>query len=275
MLQSSSIRIGNQTSSHVPARVPLEFAVKHRFTAFEWFSDRGHAGFCEVDSNTQERVQFRQIAIDHNLAYSVHAPFSANPMTTEGTAAIRRSIDFASDVGARVVIFHLFGEFPAEGYVDGVIAILNQTRDMNIVLTLENTPTTSPDHVNAVFSVLASRPETSGRVGMCLDSGHANLHEGTRNDYLRYVDRLGDHVPILHWHAHENWGDRDSHLTLFTGPAGRDATGLRVLIERLLRRGFSGAIILEQWPSPPELLVEAEEGLRRLLAASPSFHVKK
>ena len=101
---------------------------------------------------------------------------------------------------------------------------------------------------------------------MCLDSGHANLFAGTRNDYLKFVDRLGDHVPILHWHAHENWGDCDSHLTLFTGPAGRDPTGLRMLVDRFLRRGYVGSIILEQWPSPPQLLVDAVQGLGRLLA---------
>ena len=41
---------------------------------------------------------------------------------------------------------------------------------------------------------------------MCLDMGHANLHLGTRNNYVRFVDRLGDHVPIIQWHVHDNWG---------------------------------------------------------------------
>ena len=73
---------------------------------------------------------------------------------------------------------------------------------------------TSPDHVNALFGVLATMPEAAGQVAMCLDSGHANLCACTRNDYLGFMDRLGDHVPIIHWHAHENWGDWDSHLPL-------------------------------------------------------------
>lgn len=268
------IRIGNQTCSHVPANLPLEFAVKHGFTAFEWFSDRGYSGWCETDTDTRTRLQLRQTSIDHNIAFSVHAPFAADPVTTTGAAAIRRSIDFAADVGARIVNFHLFCESLADEFAEAVIRIVDIARTAGVVLTLENTPMTSPDHFNAVFRVLATMPEAIGWVGMCLDTGHANLHVETKNDYIRFVDRLGDHVPIVHWHAHENWGDRDSHLTLFTGPAGRDSTGLRVLIERLLRRGFCGSIILEQWPSPPELLVEAAEGLRRLLAASSSSSLK-
>src|SRR5262249_15591604 len=87
---------------------------------------------------------------------------------------------------------------------------------------------------------------------------------GTRNNYVGFVDLLGGHVPIIHWHAHENWGDRDSHLTLFTGPSARDDRGLRALVRRLLRRGFKGSVVLEQWPYPPERLVEARDRLRLL-----------
>ena len=273
-MNSSLFRIGNQTCAHVPANLPLEFAVKHGFTAFEWFSDRGHAGWCEADSDALTRLRLRQTAIDHDIAFSVHAPFAADPVTRTGAVAIRRSIDFAADVGARFVILHLSCGSSVEGFVEALVAILDDARKAGVVLTLENTPMTSPDHLNAVFNVLATMPEAVGRVGMCLDTGHANLHVETQNDYIRFIDRLGDHVPIVHWHVHENWGDRDSHLTLFTGPAGRDSTGLRVLIERLLRRGFSGSIILEQWPTPPELLVAAAEGLQRLLAASSCSSLK-
>jgi sugar phosphate isomerase/epimerase len=100
---------------------------------------------------------------------------------------------------------------------------------------------------------------------MCFDMGHANLHGGTRNDYNRYIDLLGDHVPIVHWHAHENWGDRDAHLTLFTGPAARDHRGLQGLVRRLLSRRFAGSVVLEQWPQPPGALAEARRRLLKLI----------
>jgi hypothetical protein len=33
---------------------------------------------------------------------------------------------------------------------------------------------------------------------------------------------------------------------------------------RLLRRGFCGSVVLEQWPHPPELLVKARDRIRLL-----------
>jgi sugar phosphate isomerase/epimerase len=105
----------------------------------------------------------------------------------------------------------------------------------------------------------------AGTVGMCLDIGHANLCQPTRNNFIRYLDLLAFEVPIIHIHAHENHGDRDSHLTLFTGPAHEDDSGIRAFVRRLERRAYRGAVILEQWPNPPELLVEAATHLRSLL----------
>jgi hypothetical protein len=52
---------------------------------------------------------------------------------------------------------------------------------------------------------------------------------------------------------------------------------VRGFLRRLRQRDYRGAIILEQWPDPPELLVEAAARLRELLglptpaeAAAPS-----
>ena len=142
--------------------------------------------------------------------------------------------------------------------------MIEEAAQAELQLSLENTPETPPDNINAVFGVLSAIPDATGRVGFCLDSGHANLHHGTRHDYVRFVDLLGDHVPIIHWHAHENWGDRDSHLPLFTGPSAKDDRGLRGLVRRLKQRGFAGSVILEQWPNPPEQLVMSRNRLTEL-----------
>lgn len=102
---------------------------------------------------------------------------------------------------------------------------------------------------------------------MCFDVGHANLCAATHNDYVRYLDELAPEVPVIHAHVHENYGDADSHLTLFTGPAGRDDQGIRSILKRLAARTFDGVMILEQWPTPPELLIQARTRLRALCSA--------
>ena len=45
------------------------------------------------------------------------------------------------------------------------------------------------------------------------------------------------------------------------GPAKAGIVGF---VERMKRRGFSGSIILEQWPDPPALLVNARDRLIRM-----------
>jgi sugar phosphate isomerase/epimerase len=107
-------------------------------------------------------------------------------------------------------------------------------------------------------------------VGLCLDIGHANLFEGTRNDYLGYLDRLSARVPIVHVHAHENRGDHDSHMTLFTGPAGENPLGIEGLVRRLIERSYSGSIIFEQWPRPASLLATARNRLRAIIEVAQS-----
>jgi sugar phosphate isomerase/epimerase len=261
------IRIGNQTSGYAPARAPYEFARRHGFDAFEWFSDRCGAGWCEADTTDAEKQELRQVSESGAVRFSVHAPHAADPTTRAGLEAIRQSIRFGREIRAGVVNLHLFPEHQARTYAEALKPLLEEAARTGVLLSLENTPATSPDHVNAVFGALSAMAEATGRVGLCLDNGHANLHTGTHNDYVRFVDLLGDHVPIVHWHAHENWGDRDSHLPLFTGPSATNDSGLRSLVRRLWVRGFEGSIILEQWPHPPEQLVRTRDRLSELLAA--------
>jgi sugar phosphate isomerase/epimerase len=266
-MPETKIRIGNQTNRNVSARLPYEFAIRHGFDAFEWFSDKGRSGWCEDDTLQAERDEIFRVARENGMLFSVHAPYSADPTTRSGVEAILKSIRFGGATGAGVVNLHLFPEHGARPFAESLSPVLEAARSAGVRLSLENTPQTSPDHFNAVFGVLSAMPEASGCVGMCLDSGHANLFAETRNDFLRFVDLLGEHVPIIHWHAHENWGDRDSHLPLFSGPSARDDRGLRGLVRRLRARGFAGSVVLEQWPSPPEVLVGTRRRLQRLLEA--------
>jgi sugar phosphate isomerase/epimerase len=262
------VRIGNQTSVHAAAvRLPYDFALAAGFDAFEWFSDKGRQSWSEDDVDADARKRLRDQGRERDLLFSVHVPFAANPVDAAGADAIRRSLDFAADVAADVVNVHLFTDRGPRAFADALWPLLRQARAAGLRISLENTPGTSPEDFNAVFAVLQGQPEAAV-AGMCLDMGHANLCPATRNDYLGYVDRLGAHVPIIHWHAHENWGDRDSHLALFTGPSAQDDRGVRGLVQRLRRRGFQGSVVLEQWPDPPELLVQARDRLRQLFEAA-------
>jgi sugar phosphate isomerase/epimerase len=270
MKPKSTLRIGNQTSFAAALFLePFEFAVTHGFTAFEFFPNRGffgQGGWDERDVDTPTRRAIRQTAADRDIALSVHAPLEFDPLRNGDNNRLYTTVEFAAEIGATLVNLHLDTSQGAERFVDALGPALLATAQAGMLLVLENTVFTGPDDFNQFFAVLNDRPQQPiGHVGMCFDLGHANLCSATLNDYVGFMDRLSRQVPVRHLHLHENYGDRDSHLTLFTGPSGQDPAGLAGLLTRLAQRGFSGCAILEQWPQPPALLVEARDQLLKLI----------
>lgn len=269
---NSRIRIGNQSAFSASTAVePLEFALEHGFDVFEWFADKkvsedGTAhGWDESDMDVDQRTSIRRLGEEKDVLFTVHAPWQANPLWPEAKDLLRRSLDFAHDIGADLVNLHLYMDQGPAAYANALTSTLDYAAKLGVRISIENTPLTSPDDFADTFAYFDREMVANGRVGMCLDIGHANLYDGTRNDYIRYLDELSPEVPIIHLHGHENWGDQDAHLTLFTGPARHNDAGVRALVERLIRRGYAGAVILEQWPEPPELLIEANKRLRKLV----------
>ncbi|MGE5238077.1 MAG: PEP/pyruvate-binding domain-containing protein [Chloroflexota bacterium] len=255
------IRIGNQTCySASPVTVPFEYALSHGFDAFEWFPDKRDTGqgWTEYDITGEMRTWIRDSAVSRDIALSVHAQWHADPLVPESRETFKKAVDLAQDIGAGLVNIHLFLDAGIQGYADAVSPLAAELARRGMRLSVENTPLTGPRDFNELFRRLG---KAGANVGMCLDLGHANLCEQTRNDYLKFIDMLGPHVPIIHIHLHENYGDSDSHLPLFTGPSRKDDSGIRGLVERLRRRSFSGSMILEQWPQPESLLDEARDRL--------------
>jgi sugar phosphate isomerase/epimerase len=278
MSMNQCIRIGNQTAIACAERLaPFEFALSHGFDAFEWFADKKvHrdgtvSGWDESDMDPAMRAWIRETGEAAGVRFTVHAPWQANPLHPGGVELLFRSLEFAREIGADLVNLHLYMDEGSTSYVRSLTAVIRRAARDGLRLSIENTPETTPADFNHTFARLAELAVAPpGTVGMCLDIGHANLCAETHNDYLRYLDALAPEVPLIHLHVHENYGDADRHLTLFTGPAGEDDSAVRGLLRRLRRRTYEGAMILEQWPHPPELLVEAATRLRGLLNGTPS-----
>ncbi len=264
----NKIRIGNQTAfSALTTALPFEYAVANGFDAFEWFPDKKESGdgWDESDLDEETRSYIRDAAVKHNISLSVHSSLSAEPKRPETHEIIFRDIKLAQDIGAGLLNIHLVNGDKIENYVKAIKQVILRTAKAGIKLAIENTPLTGPDDFNALFAYLKKQKTlASSHVGMCLDLGHANLQESTRNNYLKYIDLLGSHVPINHVHMHENYGDSDSHLPAFTGPSLRDTSGILGFVTRMKKRQFAGSVILEQWPEPPLLLNEARDRLSHM-----------
>jgi len=264
----NKIRIGNQTSfsAHNPLE-PFEYAITSGFDAFEWFPDkRDNGGGWDLrDIDIAMRSEIKNRARASGLSLSVHIPWHANPLNYQNRDVIFENIAFAKEIGAVLVNMHLFTEGGIPTYVESILPIIDQTHRSGMKLSIENTTITSPEDFNRVFSILRKmRILGRGGIGMCFDIGHANLAAASMNNYISFIDLVEPHVPIIHIHAHENYGDCDSHLTLFTGPSAQNDAGMRELVRRLKEREFEGSIILEQWPEPRLLLNQARELLNAL-----------
>ena len=269
----SNIRIGNQTAHSARSLMePFEFALASGFSAFEFFPDRGHdgiGGWAEGDLGPSTRAWIRQTAADHDVELTVHAPLTFIPVDHPEDGRLYSTIEFAHDIGATLLNLHLDVGRGAGRFVEALAPTLLATAEAKLKLAIENTVWTGPDDVNAAFTALHERNDLpTAHTGMCFDLGHANLFGATQNNYWRYLDALSPEVRISHLHLHENFGDRDSHLPLFTGPSRNNATGIAGMLSRVRQHGFAGCAILEQWPKPPTLLVNARDGLVNLLHAA-------
>ncbi len=262
------IRIGNQTAfSADTIEEPFHYAIENGFDTFEWFPDKNQTGQgWYVEDMDSERCSFiKKTGREHDITLSVHASLLANPLDMETHGIIMKEIKFAEEIGAGLINIHLSVHRGIKSYVQSIIPILKQIKKTGIKISFENTPLTTPEDFNCFFTLLQDMDiGEKGSVGMCFDVGHANLCSATHNDYLGFIDRLNTCVPIIHVHMHENYGDYDAHLPMFSGPAGANREGIRVLLQRLKKSKFSGAIILEQWPETRSLLNNARDGLMDL-----------
>jgi phosphoglucan,water dikinase len=264
------IRIGNQTAfSAASPTEPFEYALANGFDAFEWFPDMNNGvGWDDSNLDGPQRDSIRKTAEDRGIRLSVHARWQANPLNPDSPRILAKDFELAQDLGAALFNLHLYHESGVQAYIKAITPLIELTAKAHLQLSLENTPDHTPEHFNELFARLAELKKTpTSHVGMCFDLGHANLSAATRNDYLRFLDHLRPNVPIIHLHLHENWGDSDTHLPLFTGPAGRDDSGIRGFLKRLQKRAVSGSMIFEQWPNPPVLLNNARDRLLALLNA--------
>jgi sugar phosphate isomerase/epimerase len=271
MALKCSFRVGNQTAfSAEPPDMPFDYAVAYSFRAFEWFPDKKDwgQGWEEKDFGPHERAIIRKRALSYDLRQSVHVPAEANPLFDGAMELFTRCVDFALDVGAVLINVHLFLQAGVAAYIEALMPLIELTGHSGLKLSIENTTITGPEDFNSLFRLMGQCSVDVSHVGMCFDMGHANLYPDTRYDYLKYFDSLESRVPVIHIHMHENHGDWDSHLPIFTGPAENNPAGVIGLLSRLQRRGFDGAIILEQWPNPPSLLNESRDRLASICKAA-------
>lgn len=149
---------------------------------------------------------------------SVHAPFGANcdissprdEVHERGVDTLIESIELASMVGAKLVVLHA-----SDALTDGICKRLDRARgvlrevsvvaeESGVVLALENLPPGYLGHTPEEIILLIEGAK-AGAVGVCFDSGHANLT-------ARFEEFAEILLPYaVEVHVHDNDGKRDQH----------------------------------------------------------------
>jgi sugar phosphate isomerase/epimerase len=177
--------------------------------------------------SSQRVSKLNRIRKEHDVKYSVHAPFSdvniASPSRPLLKAMIRRleqSMDHAVALDAYMWVFHpgiktgISMFYPNEDWrqnLESVRLLGMMAREKGLRIALENVPEPFPFLMKSVEDFEKFHSEVKFEVGMALDVGHAHIR-GEVQDFLKTFPKK-----IVHMHLSDNVGDNDRHLGLGFG----------------------------------------------------------
>ena len=186
------------------------------------------------------------------VPYSLHAPFANHIDITSLDSGVRenavRELITACRAAALMEVRHVVlhpgpereGRPPSDeflAHMDHAAASLDQVaqccRELGIQLLLENMlPHLLFGHTNDMMYLLGGIQGFN--VGVCLDTGHANL----AGEIPTVIHKLSGHLKMLH--VNDNRRNFDSHL-----PPGEGVIDWPWMLAELQRNNFEGGLILE------------------------------
>ena len=188
----------------------------------------------------------KDIFDSYNLKYSIHAPFMDVNIASlqqksriNSVEQIKSSVDLAGDINAEAVVVHpglitfLGRNFEDEVYrlsKESMKEINDYANDSGIMVTFEN----MPDFESMIYKNINDLNDflSENEMFMTLDIGHANHMKYSADEM--YFDT------IKHVHAHDNYGDDDTHLAL-----GEGSIDLKRIINNLEEKNYDGIYIIE------------------------------
>ena len=260
-----------------------------------------------IQSRTAE---VQAMLAEYPLKCTVHGPNPMNLMNLNDIITERNlfqaSIDFASQLGSEVLVYHAGRYLPEERFLLPKPAALT-TRDRMVMWNMERAllrqmgDETGQRGITIVVEnarpYLDARDYCYGeqleglaimvsevnhpRVGIALDIGHAYLSAGYYDyDLLKEVAAIS--AMVRHIHLHDNFGkacasyEKRQHELTATGrgdlhlPVGWGSAPVKDILDRL--PGYSGVITLEMRPRYRAYYREALDTLRALLAVEPGIN---
>lgn len=177
--------------------------------------------------------EIRNLLLDADLAYTVHAPLEINLMDLTTPDLQRETLDaslrFAQEIGAETVVCHAGQRIGTRDFRHSIAEQLNAERDalrragdraddLGLALAVENYYPELPIVKGEIYDYSVWPAELAARisdvdhpaVGICLDVGHAALAAGVFG--FDYFEACAAAAPLVqHLHIHDNL--RRSNLT--------------------------------------------------------------
>lgn len=113
--------------------------------------------------------------------------------------------------------------------------ILSEASERSLRLALENG---SSDILLQVMGAIYKHPGFNN-FGICIDTGHANIHQNRINEPVTEILELMKHN-IIHLHMHDNDGMKDDHQV-----PGDGSTKWQGVFNELNKSGYNGEIVFE------------------------------
>lgn len=240
-----------------PFKKMVEQIPKSRVKYVELVDDGGH----ELDKNRV--AELKDVANSYNIHFTVHAPFAGMNIALESkrllNAMLKRlkeSIVNAAALECKMWVFHpglrsaisIF--YPGEDWTknkESSTLLFRFADEYGVKIGVENIM--GPFVLKSVADFERFYAELDDKIGLVLDTGHANL-SGEVDGFLKaFPDKL------VHVHAHDNCGQNDQHLGI-----GRGNINWKSFAELFRKTSFDGIVIVESI----EHLDESMEKLNQL-----------
>lgn len=168
------------------------------------------------------------------------------------------------ELGGHVAILHPGGfSWEAQLEEERINKVLSSVREMQVeigespdfVMALENLNFGEDFHKISSMKKLMDRI-SDRRVGICLDTGHANL----QGDVTAAIRTLGS--KIFSWHVSDNDGKNDMHAVPFSGTINWPD-----LLATACETGYRGPLVLELYKdeNPEDILLQINRMRNKLL----------
>lgn len=260
---------------------------------FDWqvdFSQIKKTGINHVELSSPSHIDHESIKKirESNLnIFSVHSDFIDVDISDidayrreKSIILIKSRIRYLSETGARIIVIH-----PGDWYEDkeqkeeriknsisSLVQITSFAKSFNIKVAVENLPPGFiTDDVYTMRRIIDETRKTSDldeRIGMCLDTGHANL-TGNLMDYIESFSK-----DILTMHIHDNFGNNnndprnagdDFHLL-----PGKGSIDWNRFFDKL-DKSYDGGFIFELISKKSDYSLKGDEEIAEVLKNLKSF----